>query len=84
MTRAEEIQAAWAQVDAATTELAGRVQVLIDQINKTATEGLNGPQTEAVLANLTGLVTVLNAMGANPSAPLPTPPAPVAIPGPFA
>ena len=84
MTRAEDIAAAWAAVDTATNLLAARVQALIDQINNTATNGLDGPQTEAVLANLTGLAAVLSAMGSNPSNPIPQVPTPAPIPGPFA
>jgi hypothetical protein len=83
MTRAEEVAAAWAAVDTETNDMATRVQALIDEINRTATEGLNGPQTEAVLANLTGLVTRLSATGRNPTQPIPPPVPPVPMPGPF-
>jgi len=85
MARSDEVVAAWAAVDAATNALGVRVQTLIDQINRTATEGLDGPQTEAVLANLASLKSVLDAMGSNPTTPIPAPtPTPPSIPGPFA
>jgi len=80
----ESVTAAIAAVDEATTALGLRVQDLIDQINKTATEGLNGPQTEGVLAHLASWKATLDAMGSNPTNPLPTPPpVPGALPGPF-
>ena len=82
--RSDDINAAWMQVDEATTALGSRVQALIDEINKTATEGLNGAQTEAVLARLEGLKNSLNGMGHNPSEPIPEPPVEEPIPGPFA
>lgn len=82
MTRAEDVNAAWAAVDAATNALATRVQTLIDQINRTANEGLDGPQTEAVLAHLGSLKSALDAMGSSPVQPIPAPtPAPAPIPG---
>jgi len=85
MARSDEVLAAWAEVDTATTALGARVQVLIDDINRTATEGLNGPQTEAVLSRLVGLRDSLNGMGHNPAAPIPEPPpTEVPMPGPFA
>lgn len=84
MARSDDINAAWTAVDEATTALGARVQALIDEINKTATEGLNGPQTEAVLARLAGLKTSLDGMGASPSNPIPEPPVEEPIPGPFA
>lgn len=80
----ERINAAWGEVDAATTALGARVQKLIDEINKTAAEGLTGPQTEAVLTRLGGLKDSLTAMGHNPAAPIPEPTPEPAIPGPFA
>lgn len=84
-TGAENVEAAWKLVDAATTELGKRVQALIDQINATAEEGLTGPQTEAVLAHLASLKTALDTMGANPANPVPKPaPVPAPLPGPFA
>lgn len=64
-----EVEAAWAQVDSATTALGVRVQAMIDQINATPGEGLNGPQTEALLANLATLATNLNGMGVGGSVP---------------
>jgi len=79
----ENVQAAWKSVDDATNALAVRVQTLIDEINKTAAEGLTGPQTEAVLANLTGLAATLTAMGKTDQ-PIPSAVRPVPIPGPFA
>jgi len=79
----ENVQEAWKAVDTATSALGARVQTLIDQINKTATDGLDGPQTEAVLANLAGLKTVLEAMGHNPSNPIPPTPNFPSVPGPF-
>ncbi len=73
MTAAEDVVAAWKLVDTATTALGARVQTLVDQINKTAGEGLDGPQTEAVLAHLASLKGALDAMGSNPSNPIPAP-----------
>lgn len=64
-----EVAAAWAEVDTATTALGARVQKMIDQINATPGDGLNGPQTEALLANLTTLKNNLNAMGADQTVP---------------
>jgi len=85
MARSDEVTAAWSEVDAATNDLGARVQALIDDINRTATEGLNGPQTEAVLARLNALKGTLNAMGHNATAPIPpTPPEDAPMPGPFA
>ncbi len=81
MTRNDEVIAAWALVDTATTELAARIQLLIDEINNTAELGLDGPQTDAVLANLGNLVTTLTAMGSNSNSPIPSNLAHVRIPG---
>jgi len=81
-TGAENVAAAWVLVDDATTALGARVQALIDQINRTANEGLDGPQTEAVLAHLASLKSTLDAMGSNPANPIPAPAAtPAPIPG---
>jgi hypothetical protein len=84
MTRAEDVAAAWLAVDTATTELGSRVTALIAEINRTASDGLTGPQTEAVLSNLTALAANLNNMGHNPGSPIPPTPTPTPIPGPFA
>lgn len=84
-TGSENVEALWAEVDAATSSLGDRVQTLIDEINNTAAAGLTGPQTEAVLARLASLRDNLAAMGHNPQTPIPpAPPEPPEIPGPFA
>jgi hypothetical protein len=84
MTKAEDIEAGWALVDQATNALADRIQVLIDDINSTATDGLNAAQTENTLARLGAMVVALNGLGKNPSDPVPPePPEPEPMPGPF-
>jgi len=97
MVRSEEVTIALADLDRSTTELgttvvgelSTRVQALIDQINKTAGEGLTGPQTEAVLASLASLKaghetvrTALVGMGHNPQEPLPETPVLPPVPPP--
>lgn len=71
MSKNDEVLAAWDMVDLATTELGARIQVLIDDINNTAGSGLDGPQTENVLARLSSLRDTLNVMGAEPANPIP-------------
>lgn len=85
MTKAEDVVAAWKLVDQATNDLATRVQKLIDEINLTEGSGLDGPQTEAVLAHLASLKSTLDAMGSKPDNPIPKPPTPLPpVPGPMA
>ena len=75
MAKSDEVVAAWAEIDTATTEAGQRVQLLIDQINATAGVGLDGPQTEAVLANLVSHKNWLTSLGHNLQVPIPpTPP----------
>lgn len=84
MTKFDDVASALDAVDTATTALGARIQFLIDDINRTATDGLNGPQTENVLARLAAFKTNLDALGSNPSAPIPPAgPTPPAMPGPF-
>lgn len=81
MTKFDEVNLAWDAVDQATTALAARIQVLIDEINSTAGDGLDGPQTEAVLARLGALVTTLNSFGQDPQNPTPPLPEEATLPG---
>lgn len=99
MGRNDEVTVALNELDSQTTnvatvvtELGVRVQALIDEINRTAAEGLTGPQTEAVLTRLAGIKTggdaiaaTLTEMGRTPQFPTPPvlPGASPAIPGPF-
>jgi hypothetical protein len=81
MSQSDDVTVALSALDAATNALASRVQALIDQINNTSGVGLNGPQTEAVLAHLALLKSQLESLGANPTTPLPPPgPAPAPVP----
>jgi hypothetical protein len=79
MTRSDDVTVALADLDRATNDLGARVQTLIDEINSTAGVGLDGPQTEAVLAHLGALKAQLTAIGSSPTNPLPVPAPP---PGP--
>lgn len=85
MPRFDDVTAALNAIDTATTDLGTRVQALIDDINATASDGLNGPQTENVLARLAPIAATLNAMGHNPNNPVPpAPPEDPEMPGPLA
>lgn len=70
MARSDDVTVALADLDEATNALGERVQSLIDQINRTPGDGLNGTQTEAVLAQLASVKSVLDQMGHAPN-PLP-------------
>jgi len=84
MTKYDDVGTILDDMDATTNTLAASVQKLIDDINKTATDGLNGAQTENVLARLAAFSTNLKAIGANADSPFPPPPTDVPMPGPFA
>jgi len=85
MTKYDDVATLIDDLDTTTNTLAASVQKLIDDINRTATDGLNGPQTENVLARLGALSTTLKAIGASADNPIPpAPPAPATMPGPFA
>jgi len=80
-TGKENLDAVVQELATATTALGSRVQDLINQINNTASDGLTGPQTEAVIATLASFVPTLNAMGNVPNPP-PVPET-AKLPGPF-
>lgn len=88
MTRAEDIDKALNDQATAITDAATRVateeknlQDTIDQLNKTAGDGLTGPQTEAAIARIQASLTNLGQIGKATQAPPVVPPA---VPGPFA
>jgi len=72
MARSDEVTIALDTLDTATSQLAARVQHIIDEINATAGEGLNGLQTEAVLTRLASIKGSLDAMGHTATTPFPT------------
>jgi ABC-type transporter Mla subunit MlaD len=80
MARFDDVKAMTGELKTYTDKLGVSVQALIDNINNTAGDGLNGPQTEEHLAELATLRDVLKAIGTNADTvfpPLPPPPEPL-------
>jgi uncharacterized protein involved in exopolysaccharide biosynthesis len=73
MAKFDTVVALQTAVNDATNQVAANIQLLIDKINATPGDGLDGPQTEAVIAHLTALETNLKAMAASSSHPIPPP-----------
>lgn len=69
MARTQEFTDLVTRLDAATNELASDLQALRDQI----ANGLSQTDTDAVLATLDSKIATLEALGADPNNPVPTP-----------
>lgn len=73
MATLEQFTAAFARIDTATTAIADRIKKLEDSIKNM---GLTAAQEDTLLGQLSGLADSLDAMGKEPTNPVPVPPPP--------
>lgn len=83
MPKYDDLNAALDAANEVTNAGAAWVQSILDDIARTATDGLNAGQTANIEARLGTLVTNLRSAFQTPTAPVPELPAAPSMPGPF-